>query len=64
MDRTQGEILLVTVIMILLVLLFGSPIKQRVVTVGDNGQQGHGDGKSTHAPTETLKIVGREDIGA
>jgi len=37
----------------------------RVLTVSSKAeQQGHGDGKSTHAPTETLKIVGREDIGA
>lgn len=59
MDRTQAGIVTATVIMILLVLLFGSPIKRKVQieTNADREKwkQGRIDGKSDSALTEQKK---------
>lgn len=60
MDKTQAGIVTATVIMILLVLLFGSPIKRKaqVNTTGDREAWREGriaDGKSDSAQPQQKK---------
>lgn len=61
MDRTQAGIVTATVVMILLVLLFGSPVKRKVQieTNADREQwrEGRIDGKSESALTKHKKTA-------
>lgn len=65
MDRTQSEILVLTVIGIFLVLLFGSPIKRKVRVLEENDKierEGEQVSEATH-PHAGLKLVSRTNVG-
>lgn len=58
MNHTQADILIVAVIGILLLLIFGSPLKRRVLVQTE--QQGNSsDSQSDYSPTAKVEIVSR-----